>query len=369
MLQYGHDSETFSTHFYEKINHRSDWDQILNEMFVWCPTGHLKKHAAFIYSLFNYDIFFTSFDGFFLGDTKLEFLQSQFFKIARKKVVVIPYGGDAYVYGKVKSLDLAAALQASYPGPARTQKEISRRVDYWVKNADVVISGFMSPDGIGRNDVMIPSPLFLDTAVWKPSPKLSQSDGTSHHPVRVVHAPNHRGFKGSEFIELAISRLKAEGLNVTYTLLEGLQNSEIREVLQGETDILVDQLIFSGHGLNAIEGMASGVPTISNLEDIEYIRQFRRWSYFDECPLVSASPETIEMALRKLIKNPKLRSELATAGRKYVEKYHGFDSANFLFSNVIHHVQNNNHNIRDLYHPILGDYPKREPRIIYPELK
>ena len=112
--------------------------------------------------------------------------------------------------------------------------------------------------------------------------------------------------------------------------------------------------------------MAAGIPTISNLEDETYTLPMRRWSFFDECPLVSATPENITDVLRKLITNPNLRSELGRAGREYVEKYHGLDSAQYLFENVFDYIHGKKDSIINLYHPILGEYPNRSPKIKHP---
>jgi len=145
----------------------------------------------------------------------------------------------------------------SYPLAAREQKTIAANVDYWCRYADVVIPGFVGPDGFGRWDVLIPSQLSIDLAVWKSSKKLSVADGIKDKVV-VVHSPNHRGFKGTEFVIDAVEKLQKEGLNIELRLLENIQNSEVQRILCEEADILVEQLIFTGHGLNGLEGMASG---------------------------------------------------------------------------------------------------------------
>jgi hypothetical protein len=112
--------------------------------------------------------------------------------------------------------------------------------------------------------------------------------------------------------------------------------------------------------------MASGIPTIANLEDEAYTLPMRRWSFLDECPLVSATPENITDVLRELVTNPKLRKELGCAGREYVEKYHGMDSAQYLFENVFDYIYGKKKSIINLYHPILGEYTNRLPKIKHP---
>lgn len=364
MRNIGFKSETFTTDFYSSINQRADWDWILSEKYQWIP-GFMKPFAAFIQALFQYDVFFLSFNGFFIGWTPARHMQAQLLKLANKKIIVLPYGSDSYVYHRIRSTATIHGLLMSYPLAAKEQYRILQDVDYWCKHADVVIPGFMGPDGFGRWDVLIPSQLALDLTLWNASKKCSMTNGLNGSVV-IVHAPNHRGFKGSEFLVDAVKRLQEEGLKVELRLLERLQNSEVRRILFEETDILVEQLIFTGHGLNGLEGMASGLPTISNLEDETYIAPIRRWSYFGECPLVSASPETLVNVLRKLVTRPGLRHELGKAGRAYVEKYHGLDSAQYLFTNVIDYVYGRKDSLINLYHPLLGEYPNRSPKIKHP---
>jgi hypothetical protein len=118
--------------------------------------------------------------------------------------------------------------------------------------------------------------------------------------------------------------------------------------------------------MNGLEGMASGLPVICNLEDEQYLLPFRRWSFFGECPLVSASPESLQDVLRTLITQPILRNELGALGRQYVEKYHGLDSSQYLFSNVIDYLYGRRESIYDLYHPLTSEFNRRLPTIVPP---
>jgi glycosyltransferase involved in cell wall biosynthesis len=118
--------------------------------------------------------------------------------------------------------------------------------------------------------------------------------------------------------------------------------------------------------MNGVEGMATGIPVIDNLEDEERLRTVRRWSYFGECPVVSASPENVTNVLRKLITRPKLREQLGSAGRAYVEKYHSLDSAQYLFKNVIDYVYGRRDSLINLYHLLFSDYSSRLPRVEHP---
>lgn len=367
MKQAGFSSETYTTAFMNNINSREDWDRLVNEDYKFIPLP-IRPYIAFLEALIHYDIFFTPFIGFFLGKTALWRFESILLKIARKKIVVLAYGSDSYIYPRIQSTSLLHGLLMSYPQHAKRATTVANKVDYWREHADVVIPGWIGFDGIGRWDVLVGSQLHIDTNDWKPAKKKSNADGTKGM-VTITHTPNHRGFKGTEFIIKAVKNLQAEGLKVELNLVEGKQNCEVKQILTEETDILIEQLIFTGHGLSGVEGMASGTCVIANLEDEQYTLPVRRWSYFAECPIVSATPENIQDTLRKLITTPKLRQTLGKAGRAYTTKYHSYPAAQYMFKEVIEFLYGRKDTLVNLYHPILGEYNKKTAPIKHPLVK
>ena len=131
-------------------------------------------------------------------------------------------------------------------------------------------------------------------------------------------------------------------------------------------DILVEQLIATGYGLNGVEGMASGLPVVCNLEDEAYTLPARRWSFMGECPLVSSSPEDLIETLGKLIARPALRQELGSAGRRFAEKYHGLDAGQYFFGAIIDYCYGRRESLMNLYHPLLTQHPRGLPKIEHP---
>jgi hypothetical protein len=184
--------------------------------------------------------------------------------------------------------------------------------------------------------------------------------------VKLIHTPNHRGVKGTEFILDAVATLKKEGFKIELTLLEQISNEEVKRFM-GEADILVEQLVV-GYGLSAIEGMAKGLTVISNLEDENRNGVFRSYSYFNECPIVSANRQNITDILRSLIKNPQLRRELGAAGRAYVQKYHSYDFGQYLFGQIYKKIWHGEElDLLNMFHPLSSEnYNKNLPIIKNP---
>jgi glycosyltransferase involved in cell wall biosynthesis len=134
-----------------------------------------------------------------------------------------------------------------------------------------------------------------------------------------------------------------------------------------DVDILAEQFIASVYGLSGIEGMASGVPVLVNLGSEPHTRPFRRYSYLDECPALSTSPETITTNLRRLVTDPALRETLGRAGRRYVEKYHSFATAQYMFGAIYRRIlEGEEIDLLRLFHPLGSSYVTATPRIQHP---
>ena len=187
--------------------------------------------------------------------------------------------------------------------------------------------------------------------------------------VTIVHSPNHRGFKGTEFITNAINDLKGEGLKINYILLEKVSNEEVWHLLTSEADILVEQIIFTGYAMSGLEGMASGIPVLSNLDNNNIVALFRRYSYLNECPIVSTTPESVKGNLRRLITNPGLRKQLGKANRAYLEKYHSYAAFVALFGEIERKVWNNDpkNDAMNFYKPTnMDSYNNKQPIVRHP---
>ena len=203
-----------------------------------------------------------------------------------KKKCIIPFGSDAYDYKHIEDPMLQMGLLKSQNKHLYRSKEISKSVEYWSNNADIIITGLMI-DGMKRWDVLTASPLaFINLEVLNHEKFYSNHDGQNNE-VTIVHAPNHRGFKGTEFIIDAIQELKSEGLKINLILLEGINNKKVLEILSQDADILVEQIIATGYALNAIEGMATEQQSFQNINNPIYTDILMAYSNLSECPIKS----------------------------------------------------------------------------------
>lgn len=359
----GFKSITIMRTFYS-INKRDDYDLYFSDLIpkIFCRMKDLYL-LQYIFSFYficrNASVVHYSFDGGILNDTHLWRLEYFLLRKSKIRIVVMPYGADAYQYSKVSDLKLRNVLLTSYPQAARRESEISKRVNYWNKHADVVITGFMFKDGLARNDVCIPSYLSIDINMWKKKVNYSLNNGRNG-AVKIIHTPNHRGFKGTEFIINVVEKLRSEGYQVELILLEGVPNDKVCEIMR-TADILVEQLVIPAYALSAIEGMATGIPVISNLDNEDYLDVFRKYSFLDKCPICSTSIDTLYKNLKYLVEHPEVRENLGNAGRKYVEQYHSYKTTQFLFGNIYSKILDKKDiDLINLFHPLKSIYHGEE---------
>jgi glycosyltransferase involved in cell wall biosynthesis len=130
----------------------------------------------------------------------------------------------------------------------------------------------------------------------------------------VLHAPSHRGRKGTEHVIAACANL-----DVDLEIVEGLPHDEARRRYEA-ADIVVDQLNAGWYGLFAIECMALGKPVVGYLHD-EAVRRTEA-AFGVHVPLVPTTKETLTETLRPLVASAAERRRIGAESRAYVEQVH-----------------------------------------------
>jgi hypothetical protein len=325
----GYEAQTFVDGVYH-INQRSDYDYYIGDFFtIPFLKGNLKRvfekffgpYLLFLWALSRFDLFHFFFDGGFLAETPLRFWEVQLLHLAGKKVIVMPYGSDVAVPSQIHSMLFRQGLMMNYPRLGTQEARTVRQIRYFTRHADFIVGCLFHAETLPRWDLLPTHYYPIDTESWTPTGHYSAADGRNG-AVTIVHTPNHRGLKGTEFLVAACEALQAEGLQVKLCLLERVPNQVVKERLR-EADILAEQFVV-GYALSAMEGMALGKPVMSNLSDDHYYQIHRLYTGLDECPIVSTAIDEIKENLRQLITDPQLRRTLGEAGRGYVLKYHSY---------------------------------------------
>jgi hypothetical protein len=309
----GYPSETVIYRPYS-INARAQFDRVLDRYDRIPLLRDLVPFCVFIWGSLTHDIFGFFFDGGFLWMTPFWRTELKLLRAARKEILVYPYGSDARLPSSTRALGPWNAYTDVLPGTEdRDEADVRRRLDAFARHASVMLGCADLYEDLPRRDGMMR--YAFDQESWAPQPH------HAHDTIRVVHAPNHRYVKGTRFLIAAVDELRAEGLPLELVLVERMPNDQARLVYQ-EADIIADQFLIGAYALFAIEGMALGKPVICYLNP-RFYRYHPEWS---ECPIVSANPDELKAALRRLATDDKLRRDLGARGPGYVERFHSLQS-------------------------------------------
>ena len=130
----------------------------------------------------------------------------------------------------------------------------------------------------------------------------------------VIHAPTNQEKKGTRYIIEVVNRLKKEGIDFEFKLVENVTHDEMIEEIK-KADLVVDQTLLGGYGIFAIESMSLGKSVVC------YVRDDLLKNY-PGLPIINANPDTIYEQLKKVLTNPSGLEEIGKRGREYVKKVH-----------------------------------------------
>jgi glycosyltransferase involved in cell wall biosynthesis len=309
----GYESETIVYRLYRESD-RAVFDHVLDGGARLRGVGQLVPYWAFLRAGLRYDVFGFYFDGGLLGETPFWWLELPLLRLAGKKILAIPYGGDARLPSVTRAYGKWHAYTDVPPGAEdRDERAVRRRLRAFGRWANVILGCADLVADLPRVDGIFLYP--FDEREWQPRP--SPDDGV----VRIVHAPNHPHYKGTRYLQDAVASLEREGLPVELVLVQGMDEAQARREY-ARADIVADQFLIGAYALFAIEGMALGKPVVCYLND-----RFRPWHReWEEAPIVSASPDELEDALRRLVLDADLRRRLGEQGPQYVRRYHSLEA-------------------------------------------
>ncbi len=235
------------------------------------------------------------------------------------KGIVVTYQGDDARQGDFCSAHFEINSTSEIePGYYSSKSDAHKRfrIKKFTKYADRIYA--LNPDLLW---VLPPHAQFLpyshiDLRNWQPANNWHLG---SKAPV-ILHAPSHRGVKGTRYILEAVSRLKSEGVPLELRLVEGVPHMEARRIYE-QADLLIDQLLCGWYGGLAVEFMALGKPVICYIRegDLKFVPERMR----KDLPVINATPTTIYDVLKEWL--TVRRHELEGIGRlsrTYVEKWH-----------------------------------------------
>lgn len=285
----------------------------------------VRATLLFARQMFASDVLHSFFNGGILGRTPLSTVEFRLWKLAGGRLVLMPYGGDAFIYAQLPDTEWANALKICYPRTAEEDRAVASAVARGCRLADAVVGCLVHDACLPRTDF---TPL-----LWYPfdsqlQPAYPKPDGR----IRIAHAANHPGVKGTESLIAAVDVLRAEGRNVELVVLKNVRHRTVIDAFR-EADVIVDQLLF-GYALAALEGMALGKPVITGLGNDPIYNGYRDRGQLEGLPLIYANPRNVCSVLRELMDDPQMLNRLGRQSRAFAESTHGRGYTVRLFSDV-----------------------------------
>lgn len=335
------------------IYKREDFDFVLVPKRVYPKIFRLIFGNALVYfffmrALWSYDIFHYYFDGGILRHTLLSRAELFILKLCRKKIVLLPYGSDAFVYDLMPNPTWRQALMQEYAQFGNSVNKIQSRIRRMTTSADIVIACLVHFINLPRWDILPLTCYPIDTDKLQPVFPVENRN----MQIRIAHASNHRGVKGTVFLIDAVNRLIQDGFNLHLDIIEKMPNSEALNRIQN-CDIYVDQLIF-GYAQAALEALAFGKVVVSALDDKENLL-FRRFSYLKECPIISANTENIYEVLKTLILKQKEWNAIGRLSREFAVKRHSFEACSKMYEAIYQSIwwEDLTIDLINFYNPVL----------------
>jgi len=338
---FGYTAETFVTNVYFITD---NFDVRLDKFFKkkWCKFIKFKPLLILIYASFmsmrRYKCLYLYFHGCALGMLGLqssnEFLrriEPFLYKLANVKIVVMPYGGDVQEMSRCSNLLFKHTMSADYPNHRLHQKKIRTQIDLWTRHADFIISGCDWVDYMYYWNRLMLAHFSIDVDLWRP---LSTGKKYTDKKLKILHAPNHRTIKGSQYFIDAVNDLIEEGLDLELILLEKVPNEKVRKVM-AEVDLVADQLIVGWYAMFALEAMSMEKPVLCYLrEDLKKLYEVTGLVDPDEMPIINCTPSTVKETIRDLAENRNKLPYIGKRSREYVIKHHSTSAIGTVFDEI-----------------------------------
>lgn len=308
---YGHLSDTlvYGTYYTTR-----DFTYDLSRKLRSRVLGLLARPLVFLWALWRYDVFqFFCDRGLLLPMRSFGFhpWELPLLKLCGKKVVLSTYGADVRTRERTLALgryNCCMECPVVGRGCVCDERRWAANYRHLLRWADAVLSmGDMTEYTPGsRNDIFF----------WPVDTDEIPFVGAEPHegPVRIVHAPNHRHYKGTRYLEAAVASLQVEGLPVELRIVEKVPRTEVIRACR-EADIVADQFVVGFHGYFAVEAMALGKPVVC------FVRKPAEYLPASDCPIVNADPDNLAGVLRELVRDGPRRAELGGRGRRFVESH------------------------------------------------
>jgi hypothetical protein len=335
LVRHGYTAETFVNAVYFIT---TQFDVRGDHLLPWLRYNLLRLHlismVLAVRVLWRYRTIYISFNGGPLGAVMVWLwrFEPTLLRLGRVRTLILPYGSDVQDMQLSSNFTFKHAKSMDYPGERRRIARVKRQVRLWTVRADHIIGGCEWVDYMGHWDTLMLAHFSIDTEWWSSDEPSTETDPS--RPFRIIHAPNHRAIKGTQYFITAVEELRAEGLAVELVLLEKVPNDRIRDTIRA-ADAVADQLVVGWYAMFALEGMAMRKPVFCFLRpDLKELYTRAGLIRRGEIPIVDCAPETVKDAIRDLMQRRTEIPALGQRSRDFVLRHHSLEAVGATFARI-----------------------------------
>ncbi len=233
------------------------------------------------------------------------------------RIIVFPYGSDVAWRDRHRDrFDWVGKMQLDYPDwdLEAWGESTQANVRVFSRYADIVIGMDGSVRRFLLRDDIHCKPIPVNTHSLTPLGR-RHKDGI---PV-IVHAPNHRNVKGTQFLMDSLEQLRRLGIRFELRVIEGMRRADAIAAYR-QADIIADQFVIGAYGVFALEGLALGKAVLTYL-DHDHLSDPAL-----NLPIVNTNRDNMTAVLAVLLQVPELCERLGAAGRTAVVKNHSLEA-------------------------------------------
>lgn len=291
--------------------------------------GHALPLLVFIWACYYADRFHFYSDRGILpsrGHFTFDYVELYIYKILHIPVFLWTYGADVRNRQTCQEMgEPNCCTNCDNPGAycICDQKAAFHKMERLKSLSMAIFAGIGDMFGYtpGSRDDLYFWPVDLEAEEGKRYSPVYLSPNDNERPLRIVHASNHRRFKGTGHLIEAVRKLSAEGINVELVLVEGVPNHEALNIYRS-ADIIFDQCLMGNYGYFALEAMALGKPVMC------FIRKPEEYLLHpEECPIININTATLQSTIQYYATNG--RNDLADIGKNsriYIERFFSMEA-------------------------------------------
>lgn len=329
LILYGYTAETFV----DSVDYiTSEFDIRGDLKFRLQPIRYLYLYLC---AIFKYKSIYIYFNGGPLSiyyTIILNKIEPFLYLIANVKVVVLPYGGDVQNLLLCPNLSYKHTISKDYPRFRFTQGKIASQVSLWTKYGLHIISGCEWVYYMFHWDTLMLAHFSIDLKKFEPHRQ--NALGKTSGIFKILHAPNHRAIKGTQFFIQAVEELRSEGHPIELIIMEERSNDEVLKVM-AEVDLVADQLIVGWYAMFALEAMSMGKPVLCYLrDDLKELYENAGLVKNGEIPIINCTPATTKETILHCLNHRHQLKNIGESSLKYVAKHHSLESVGKVFDQI-----------------------------------